>query len=148
MDLLKPTLVALVLLGTLATVPAASAQDRPYTEGTVWDISYVRTEPGQFDAYAEELSTLWQRLMERAKEEGYVLSYKVLSAPPSNRDDWNLMLLIEYPNMAALDNADERFDPLVAEVIGSIDESNRATAERRRLREILGGKLARELVLR
>ncbi len=137
--------IALVML---AVPTEGIAQERPYTEGTVWDVSYVRTAPGQFDAYLRDLTAHWKRVNDEAIRQGHIVSYKILTAEPSDRDDWNLMLLVEYPNMAALDNAAEKFDPLVARVFGSIPASEEATVERSQLREILGGKLARELRLR
>lgn len=137
-----------IVLAALALPTDGVAQERPYTEGTVWDVSYVRTAPGQFDAYLRDLTAHWKRVNDEAIRQGHIVSYKILTAQPSDRDDWNLMLLVEYPNMAALDNAAEKFDPLVAQVFGSIPASEEATVERSQLREILGGKLARELRLR
>lgn len=135
-------------LAMLALPTDGFAQERPYTEGTVWDISYVRTAPGQFDNYLQDLAAHWKRVNDEAIRQGHVVSYKILSAQPGNRNDWNLMLLVEYPNMAAMDEAAAKFDPIVAQVFGSIPASERATVERSQLREILGGKLTRELILK
>lgn len=57
------------------------------------------------------------------------------------------MLLIEYPNMAALDDTNAKFDPLV-EIFGNQQGAAQATVRPSELREILGGKLAREITLR
>ena len=50
--------------------------------------------------------------------------------------------------MAALDDANAKFDPLVAEIFGSQQGADPATVKRSELREILGGKMAREITLR
>ncbi len=139
--------ILLPLLALLIASPAL-AQEPVYEEGSVWAISYVRTEPGQFDNYLEELSQVWKRLNDMAVERGYILSYHMLSSQAANRDDWDLMLLVEYPNMAALDNVEERYAPLRHEILGSMTEANEADRVRRVLREIVGGKLARELVFK
>lgn len=87
--------------------------------------------------------------MDAAKAEGHILSYLILASQPSNRDDWDLMLLVEYPNMAALDNSREVFERNAREVLQTNpDEQSRATVERRKLRELVGGKLARQLVFK
>lgn len=143
------TVACLAATLALAAFPeAAVAQERPYTEGTVWDVSYVRTAPGQFDGYLRDLAAHWKRFNDEAIRQGHIVSYKILSAEPGSPNDWDLMLLIEYPNMAALDDAAAKFDPIVAQVFGSIPASEQATVERSQLREILGGKLARELELK
>ena len=44
-------LAALLALGT-----AASAQDSSYVPGTVWNFSYIKIEPGQFENYMDFLA--------------------------------------------------------------------------------------------
>jgi hypothetical protein len=39
------------LLAALTSPAAAAAQDRPYTEGPVVAVSYIRIKPGMFDKY-------------------------------------------------------------------------------------------------
>lgn len=142
------TLLAISIL-TCGITREAVAQDRVYDDATVWDVSYVKTEPGQFDAYLGNLNQNWKRMMDAAKAEGHILSYMILSSEPSSRDDWDLMLLVEYPNMAALDNSREVFERNAREVLQTNrEQQSRATVERRKLRELLGGKLARQLVFK
>ena len=144
-------------LGVLSTLalalaiilPAAGrAQDHPYTEGSVWQVTYVKTAPGHYEDYLRDLAGGWKRVNDAAIQAGHVLSYKILTAPASNRDDWDLMLLVEVPNMAALDDGFTKFDPIVAQVFGSLPESQQATVQRSELRQILGDKVAREITLK
>jgi hypothetical protein len=134
---------------TLAMVLPAEgrAQDHPYTEGSVWQVTYVKTAPGHFEDYLRDLAGGWKRVNDAAIEAGHILSYKILAAPASHRDDWDLMLLVEVPNMAALDDGLAKFDPIVAQVFGSLPESQQATVQRSELRTILGDKVAREITL-
>ena len=136
-------LLAVVLLVSAATV---RAQDAVYDDGSVWEITYVRTEPGQFDNYLADLRANWRQVQEVAIEQDVVLSYKVISAPAANRDDWDLVLLVEYPNMAVMDRMRETMMAFSASHFGSQQQGNHAQADRRQLREILGMKLGRELV--
>lgn len=124
------------------------AQEHPYTEGTVWQVTYVKTAPGHFEDYLRDLAGGWKRVNDAAIQAGHVLSYKILAAPASGSDDWDLMLLVEVPNMAALDDGFAKFDPIVAQVFGSLPESQQATVRRTELRTILGEKNAREITLK
>lgn len=140
---LLSTLLAALAVVALST-PAA-AQERPYTEGSVWDVTLVRTAPGQYESYLSDLSRVWRAFNEEAKKRGVVTSYKILSAQRATPEDWDLILMVEYPNMATFDDAAEKFDPIAESILGSLREQGEATVERSQLRDILGGKLAREL---
>lgn len=145
----KRSLLAALGLATLLTLPNSSrAQDHPYTEGSVWQVSYVKTAPGHFEDYLRDLAAGWKRVNDAAIQQGHVRSYKILAAPATQAGDWDLMLLVEVPNMAALDGGMEKFDPIVAQVFGSLPQSQQATVQRTQLREILGEKLAREITLK
>ena len=138
-----------VLLATGLILPAESrAQDHPYDEGSVWQVTYVKTAPGHFEDYLRDLAAGWKRVNDAAIQAGHVRSYKILAAPAANPDDWDLMLLVEVPNMAALDDGFAKFDPIVTEVFGSLPESQQATVQRSELRQILGDKVAREITLK
>ncbi|MGH7564250.1 MAG: hypothetical protein ACREK5_07485 [Gemmatimonadota bacterium] len=144
----KSLLPALGLAAILGLPGNSRAQDHPYTEGSVWEVSYVKTTPGHIEDYLRDLAAGWKRVNDAAIEQGYIRSYKILAAGAADRDDWDLMLLVEYPNMAALDGGMEKYDPIVAQVFGSLPQSQQATVQRTQLREILGEKLAREITLK
>ena len=44
-----------------------SAQGLPYTEGTVWDITFVRTKPGMDNEYLRNLASEWQKQNDELK---------------------------------------------------------------------------------
>lgn len=60
---------ALMLFSTIA----AAEEARPYTEGPVTHVLYIRTKPGMFDAYLKWLATDYKQLMEKSKKQGIVL---------------------------------------------------------------------------
>jgi hypothetical protein len=138
---------AVLLLAALAPVTAAQ-QTAPYTEGPVWDLGFIRVNPGMEDDYLNNLRANWKRIGDEAKRQGLVLSYKVISTPAANRDDWDLLLMVEYKNMAALDGLRQKYEPIMAKLIGPQTERRSRAAQRNEIREIIGGKLGRELILR
>jgi hypothetical protein len=133
-----------MLLSLLCLASAAFAQEAPYTEGTVWSISFVKVEPGRGDDYIKNLSGMWRRVNGEAIKEGLVLSYKVIGAPAANTSDWDLMLLVEFKNMAALDGAEAKFRAIVNK-LASEEEVETGVETRAKIREIVGEKLGREL---
>lgn len=144
---MKPLFTRLSLAATLlACSVAVSADDRSYTNGSVWDITYVQTEPGRFDDYLDNLAQNWRLMLEAQKKDGTILSYKMIASTQSNLQDWDLMLMIEMPNYAVLDKGPDYYDALMAKVLKSSRESaSKATVERGKLRTIIGNKLGQEL---
>lgn len=123
--------------------------EKVYKEGTVWEITYVRTMPGMFDKYMENLSHLWKGQMDTAIKKGYVLSYNIVTKSPANPKDWDLMLMVQYKNMAALDGLDEKMEAAAKEASGETPETMaQKTVERGALREILGMSLTREVMFK
>jgi hypothetical protein len=140
-------LLALLVLVT-AVFSEAAAQDVPFTEGTVWDVTFVQTNDGRFYDYMTDLRDGWKRIYDAAKEEGHIISYRILLADRAHPADWDIMILVEYPNWAAFDGIREKFDRISEQVFGSLEQENEASTERAALRRILGAKVAQELTLR
>jgi hypothetical protein len=138
----------LFVLALLVVMPmSATAQTAPYQEGSVWELSFIRVHPGMGDEYLNNLRGNWARSLEAMKAQGVVTSYKLISSEPATRDDWGLLLMVEYPNMAALDRTDALSRQIAAQMAGG-DEAQRAgVTQRAQIREIIGGKLGRELIL-
>jgi DNA-binding Lrp family transcriptional regulator len=139
--------VTLLLTGAPAAA-AAQGSTAPYTQGSVWTMTFVRVKPGRGDDWLNDFRATTRRMLEEGKRQGLVVSYKVISAPAATGGDWNFMVMVEYRNMAALDQTDEKFRAINAKLIGP-PEAQRSVAEKRgELREVIGAKLGRELILR
>jgi hypothetical protein len=50
--------------------------------------------------------------------------------------------------MAALDNLRDRVDPVDKQVYGSVDKSNEAMVKRSEMRDIVGNRLLREVIIK
>jgi hypothetical protein len=138
-----------IALCLLAVAPCSFAQDdHAYTEGQVTAISYVKVKPGMFDEYLRYLQTTYKKVMEGQKKAGLVVAYNVYSASPRSPHDPDLYLTITYKNWAAFDGLTEKTDAITKEVWGSLDKSNQASIDREKMREILGGEIIQELVLK
>jgi hypothetical protein len=145
---LMSVLFAAALLLSLSLPARSVAQGLPYTEGSVWSIGFVKTVPGMTNDYYKNLADNWMKMNEAAKKEGLVLSYKVLYGPAANTEDWDIMLMIEYKNMAAMDGMAEKMEALSGKLMGSQDTRRVGAVKRNEIREIVGGKLVREIILK
>jgi len=124
------------------------AYESPVVTGTVWNITFVKTVEGMDDLYLEELRTGMKPIFEEAKKEGIILSYRIFSSPAATPGDWNLMMMTEFENMAALDGLEEKFIAIYERVVGADEDFEKGAARRNEIRQILGDKLAHELILK
>jgi hypothetical protein len=86
--------------------------------------------------------------MEAEKKEGLVMDYKVLLGDSSDRNDFNILLMVESKNMAAFDGLREKTDPIMSKLMGSEDAQRQLAVKRLDVREILGTKTMREVTLK
>jgi hypothetical protein len=137
-----------IALSTLFTGVCLAQSDAPYTEGTVWTITMVKTKPGMTDDYLKGLAKSLKASLEEGKKQGFIVSYKVLLGEASTPSDYNIMTMVEFKNMAALDGLRAKTDPIAQKMIGGEDQQREAAMKRAELREILGSKLMREITLK
>src|SRR5213075_3490901 len=132
----KLQIVALAAL-SLGIASLCSAQsDAPYTEGPVWNATMVKTKAGMTDEYLKGLAKTLKGTLEEAKKQNLVLDYKILLGDAATPQDFDILIMVESKNMAALDNGREKFDPIARKVVGSIEEQEKTATQRLEVREI------------
>src|SRR6266705_4802524 len=120
-------------IGTLAALSLGiaglcSAQsDAPYTEGPVWNITMVKAKYGMGDEYLKGLAKTFKGALDEAKKQDLVVDYKILLGGAATPQDFDILLMVESKNMAALDGLREKTDPIARKVEGTPDQQ-RATA--------------------
>ena len=139
--------VSAVFLITLSAISFAQS-DAPYTEGTVWNLTMVKAKFGMTDEYLKGLAKTFKGTLDEAKKQGLVLDYKILIGDAANPQDFDILLMVESKNMAAFDNAREKFDPIAKKIEGSPDQQRATATKRLEIREIMGSKLMREITLK
>jgi hypothetical protein len=132
----------------LASPVTAQQGSRRYDEGPVTDVQFIRVKPGHLDEYMAFLAGPYKQLMEGQKKAGVITAWAVYSSANRDEDDWNIALTTTYKNMAALDNLRDRVDPIDRQVYGSIDKSSEAMVKRSEMRDIVGNRLMRELIIK
>jgi len=144
----KVQIVALAALSLAIASPCVAQSDAPYTEGPVWTITMVQTKAGLADAYLKELAKTLKASLEEAKKQNLVVDYKVLLGNAATPQDFKILIMVESKNMAAQDNAREKFDPIARKFVGTTDQQQAIQVKRLDIREIMGTKLRREITLK
>jgi hypothetical protein len=147
-NLIRAAAMAAALSLTLGAASAAQAQsaERVYDNGPVWVISYVETKTGMFDDYMAYLSKQWRESNEADKRAGVILDYKVLAVDQPRDGEPDVILMVQYKNMAAFDRPLAEAEATSAKVFGSVVKSNQAFAGRNAMRTNRGGLSAREML--
>jgi hypothetical protein len=133
---------------TSTTSTSSGSMTAPYTEGSVWEITLVHVKPGMGDEYLKGLAKNLKTSLEEEKKQGIIVSYKILLGDASTPNDFNIINMVEYKNMAALDNLREKTDPIAAKIIGGEQQLREGAVKRAELREIIGNKTMREITLK
>ena len=123
-------------------------QEKPYKEGSVWTVTFVKVKPGMMDTYLRDLGANRKKLMEQAKKDGLILSERLLSGEATGREDFDLILMVEFKNWAAFDGLSDKFRALAEKTVGSQDKQVQMMTKRTEVREIVGTKTMQEIFLR
>ena len=136
----------IVLMLTLSVVVTAQV-NRPYHNGSVWNVAFIRMKPGMDTAYLNYIATDWKRQQEASKKEGLILSYKVLTTEAHGAGDFNIMLMTEYKNLATMEANEDKAENLAQQVTGNDEKQRQGYKDRLEIREVLQDRLAREIIL-
>jgi hypothetical protein len=143
--------ISLGLAGICSAQTSRGAADEsmaPYTEGPVWTITMVRSKAGMTDDYLKNLAGAFKRTSDEMKKEGIILDYKILLGDASNPQDYDILLMTEFKNMAEFDNLRAKTDAIERKLIGTETQMREGSVKRAELREILGDKMMREITLK
>ena len=144
MSYAKTFVAAMCCLVTLATT-AALAADRPFAPGSVWTVTFVRVKPGMDVTYLRDLAANWKRVMDEARKQQLIVSYKILDGNLPGKDEWNMMLLVEQKNWAAFDGAGDKFDAIAENMVGPEKAQMESLIKRSDMREIVGVRNFQEI---
>jgi hypothetical protein len=143
----RAALAAIVLMVGLAGLTMYAQVARPYHDGSVWSIAFIRVKAGMDAAYLNYLASDWKKEQEAMKAEGIILSYKVISVEAHTPAEWNLMLMTEYKNLAAMEASADKADALGQKLFGGDQKMMQGYRDRLEIREVLGDRLGREVIL-
>jgi hypothetical protein len=141
--------VALLAAAPAVAAPTAPDPDAPVFEnGPVWNFTEVKTQDGHFDDYMKWLSTQWRGQEEALKKAGYISGYKVLVVTDARANEGDIMLAVEFPNMAAFDHSVAEQYELQKRIFGSLSQASQQESARGSIRTIMADYMMREAVFK
>ena len=108
----------------------------------------IKTKTGLADEYLKQIAGSVKPVYDEEKKQKIILDYKILNGEASSPQDFNILILVEYPNWAAFDNLRDKMDPIVEKVMGTEDQRRTTAVKRLDVREIIGTKTMREITLK
>jgi hypothetical protein len=94
------------------------------------------------------LATEWKAEQEALKKAGLILDYKVIVTETHSTTDWDIMLMTEFKDLATMEAQQDKREEVADKATNSDDKKMIAGYEERSSwREIVGGRLAREIIL-
>ena len=148
----KITIAIAVILGLLGVEQSAHSQTArialdTYEEGPVWQIMTFRTAPGKTEISLKNIATVWEHQLKLAVKKGVLIDYKVLTKWSASPDDWNIMVIEIFPNMASYDTFWEDWAAIDAETVDTPEFEERFERLQSTGTQFLGTVFAREVFL-
>ena len=139
--------VALAISLLCPLMALAQQAAKPYHDGPVWDIAFIKAKAGMEDRYMRYLADEWKREQEAMKKAGYILDYKVIVTEPHGPQDFNVMLMTEFKDLATLEANSDKAEALGQQLFGGQSKIESGYQDRGSYREVIGDRLGREVIL-
>lgn len=137
----------------MAMAAPAAAQLQPWEDyveqETVVELTYVKVDEGQLGFYLEGLKQTWVKANEAAKSIGQITDYGIYVVPYGS-NEVNLVLRINYPNMASLDPDKAEYDKFM-DAWGKANQDSSSKTVRElynNIRKIKGTYILKELEIK
>jgi hypothetical protein len=126
----------------LMAIPLSGMAQPNFTYDSVYRVTKIRILPGKTTDFYKALA--WApKVYEAEKAAGIVMDYRILhSVNYEGPDKYDVMIVVQFKNMAVLDTNQAQAAPIVAKVYGSPEKQ----AEVGRLREESSEQVSSELV--
>ena len=123
------------------------AQSKPYHVGSVWQMQCIHVKAGMEDRYARYLAGDWKKEQDAMQKAGYVLSYKAISTEAHNPTDCTVILMTEYKDLATMEANADKTEQLGQQLFGGAEKVEAGYTDRASYRDIIGSRIAREIIL-
>jgi hypothetical protein len=143
---MKKIITLLLIAFTITVSSTLNAQDKSYTNGSVWQVGFIKVSANMTVEYLNNLKSNWKATHDEAVKQGLIVSYMILQGTASNPEDWDVMLMTEYKSLAAMEGQEDKWEAISKKVIGGEDAMKKLNESRVSMRTIYGGKLLREVV--
>lgn len=132
----------------MPTIVLAQAPARPFHDGTVWRMSFIKIKTGYEVKYMSYIATDWKTEQEALKKAGVTLDYVVIGTESHSPTDFDVILATQYKDLATMEANQDKEEEVAMKALNTNDQKTLAGyQERSAWREILGERVGREIVL-
>ena len=139
--------VALAISLLCPLLALAQQAAKPYHDGPVWELAFIKAKAGMEDRYMRYLADEWKREQDALKKAGYILDYKVIITEAHGAQDFNVILMTEFKDFTTMEANSEKMEALGQQLAGGQSKVESGYQDRASYREVMGDRLAREIVL-
>lgn len=137
-------LVALVLIA----MPVSGLAQQYYSYDSVARAVKLRIVPGKTKEFYEAFAYA-PKVFEAEKAAGIITGYEIFTSVNfEGLDKWDVMYVIHFKNMAALDTSGDLAEPVVAKVYGSPEKRAEINKLRVESGEVVSSELVRQIHLK
>ena len=145
---MKTARISLALLLLVVLSPVVSSAQANYTEEGVYRVTLLDIKPGKGPDFWKDLRQNVKPVYDEYKKQGIIKDYKIqLKMSTDNPADWDIAIMLQYKNMAALDGLSARTDPITGKLYGSPEARQVAATKRSEYATIVAQYLTREITL-
>ena len=143
---MKKVITLVLMAFTLTLSSSLYSQDKSYKDGSVWQVGFIKVSANMNIEYLNNLKNNWKATHDEAVKQGLILSYKILQGTAANPDDWDIMLMTEFKNLAAMEGSEDKWEAISKKIIGGEDAMKKLNESRVSMRTIYGGKVLKEVI--
>jgi hypothetical protein len=137
-------LVALVLIA----MPVSGLAQQYYSYDSVARAVKLRIVPGKTKEFYEAFAYA-PKVFEAEKAAGIITGYEIFTSVNfEGLDKWDVMYVVHFKNMAALDTSGDLAEPVVAKVYGSPEKRAEINKLRVESGEVVSSELVRQIHLK
>jgi hypothetical protein len=129
-------MTTLILMACFSVNTLAQDHKRNWDNGNVVAVTEVHIKDGMFNAYINDLNSIWRKFIEEQMKDGSVVGYNMFANVAGREGEPDLYLTVTYANWAAFDLGEEYFNGIRDKVLGSADVARSANIKRGDLRTI------------
>ena len=130
----------------LAFASPALAQDRAARLGPLWNIGTIEVNDGQSEAYLRWLNDVWRGNQAFAREQGWILSYHILSNTDARDGEPDLYLITTYADEPSVAETDRRDAIMLRRMQTNASGADQQSASRTTMRRQMGSMTLREML--
>ncbi len=144
-------LAPFLLLATAQSITSqqSATQKTPYTEGPIWRLFFMRSEPGQLDNYMKNFKERTYPAIIEEKKQGIILDFKILvNTQNADPQDWDIIVAYQFKDQASYETFLPANAKLEGDLVGGPDGTKVTAAQRAGMKKTLSTVFVKELILK